>query len=397
MIFYGFKDTSWSMLVLFIPLGFLFFKLLKFVSKWLILRQYRKNPFAVIIKNYERSADSNLLEYIEVFKKSEYVSKFIGSKTDLILGKPYLKLFCGLPESTLSQMKVYIKAFHKNWSNSTHFESQKLNRRLMPIISSNFETSIQKVEYIIHENLNKDFLSFLENGDTLIDIAIWQCYGENQEELAIPNDAFYTSIPTYFYLFVTLLGYAFSNFLVDISLSKQIFQKLENEQRMIMERHARMITIEQLDEMVYLDAALTESLRLGNNKMSIKEALCDIFLPNGVFIPKKSLVQFNTISHNRSASTFNGHPHEFIPERHPELGTKLDVTSKTNLVWGLGSSECPYRRYCAIVMKLFAATLIRSYKISQGNTNQDTTHEGYFLDYFVQHAKSSLYLKMRKI
>ncbi|PVU87857.1 hypothetical protein BB560_006423, partial [Smittium megazygosporum] len=81
-----------------------------------------------------------------------------------------------------------------------------------------------------------------------------------------------------------------------------------------------------LDEMVYLDAALSETLRLGTNSMAMKEVVCDVVLPNGVFVSRGSLIKYNSMTNNRSSKVFRKYPHHYIPERHFQLGTKLDPT-----------------------------------------------------------------------
>ncbi|PVV01911.1 hypothetical protein BB560_003652, partial [Smittium megazygosporum] len=226
----------------------------------------------------------------------------------------------------------------------------------------NKKSNIEKAKCYLRDFTVFNFLLFyLYSKQCLADFIL-----KNQLKYNISNDIFYTSLPSYFYLFVTLLGYKLSNFLIDISLNPTEFKKLEAEQKAIIVEHQKTITAKHLNKMVQLDAAIAESVRLGNSKLSMKEALHDVFLSNGIFVPKGSIVQFNTISYDRSHQIFNKHPHDFIPERHFELGTKLGETSPTNLVWGY-ERTCPYRNYCANIMKLFVANLIRGYTVSQGN------------------------------
>ncbi|PVU85919.1 hypothetical protein BB560_006858, partial [Smittium megazygosporum] len=381
----------------------------------LVKRSLEENkPSPVLMKNYELSTDSNLLEYIGELQKAEYVCKFIGSKTDFILGKPHLLLSASLPESALSRQRFSKKVFHQHWSSKIHYESAKLDSFIRSIVSTNEKFYLKMSEYIIHENINKDLDLFLQNdhvfieniftyiNQILVDIAIRQCYGEsakndskflslimlllgqrfffgekylnellrfrlfsirqesdiareylkgfvtkgtfkkliegskdenhcfvnlilkNQKELDIPDDIFYTSLPDYLYLFVTLIGVKLSNFLVDVSLNPLVCEKLEIEQKSIIAHYGKEITMRHLDKMVYLDAAITESLRLSNNKMPMKEALCDIYLPNGVFVPRSSFCGYSNLARSRSSKLFLDDPHDFIPERHLKLGTKLD-------------------------------------------------------------------------
>ncbi|PVU86218.1 hypothetical protein BB560_006787 [Smittium megazygosporum] len=417
---------------------------------------------------------------------AEYVYRFIGSKSNFNLGKPHLDLFCSLPEDTLSRLKLSKKLFRRDIPYKMHYESRRLDNIMKSILSVNIPVYLQKFEFIIHENMNKDLDQFLQNDYVFIEnifdylqqilanIAIRQCYGEaakndqgilnavmsiagkkisytekylstlskfrffnrksnavrareylmefvtkgkfqelnkgswdldqtvvnlvqkNQEELNIPDDIFFTIIPDYVSLFVTVFGEKLPNFLIDISLNPRIHKILKDEQKKIMAKHGKGITEKQINEMIYLDAALTESLRLDVINLSMREALCDFFLPNGVCIPKGAVVKFSNITHNRSRQIFKRHPHDHIPERQIELGTKLEVTSKTNLAWGFGR-KCPYRKYCATFLKLFAATLLRTYDVSQGEWSKNITHDGYVFEYGASHAKKSLYLSRREI
>ncbi|PVV05203.1 hypothetical protein BB560_000282 [Smittium megazygosporum] len=420
------------------------------------------HPSPVLIKNHELASDSNLLEYIEDFKKAEYIAKFIGTKSEYNLGKPHLQIFCILPENFFSKLRASKNAFHKNWSSEIYFESVKLDSIVRAAISSKNSYSLQNFDYIIRENFHKDASLFLEKKSVFIEDAFsyaskkdpeflnslmlllqsdisfgekymgslrkfrifnikskseiareflrdfvlkgqFQALNEdsfeeneclayillkNQEKFSIPDNVFYTALPSYLYLFITLHGYALSNFLIDISLNPYVFKQLEKEQKKIISKYGEKITTKSLNQMVYLDAAITESFRLGSNNMSMKQSLQDIILPNGVFMPKASFVKFNSITHNRSSEIFKNQPHDFIPERHFFLGNKLNKISITNLTWGLGR-ECPYRKLCSATLKLFSAILIRNYRISQNDANQNITHDGYFFDYIVQHAKTS--------
>ncbi|PVV03338.1 hypothetical protein BB560_002195 [Smittium megazygosporum] len=218
---------------------------------------------------------------------------------------------------------------------------------------------------------------------------------KNQAFFDIPDFIFKSALPDYINTFISFIGTKMSNLIMDISLYPNVRKELEAEQRSLIKKYGRSITSKQIDEMVYLDAAITESLRLGTNN-PMKEAICDSYLPNGAFVQKSSLVKFTTISYNRSSEIYGRDPHCYIPERHFELGTKLEESSLTNIAWGLGR-PCPYRQYCARYMKYFAALFIRLYNITQGSDNGYTGHQGYIFDIHVLHAKKNLFLSRRDL
>ncbi|PVV02767.1 hypothetical protein BB560_002769, partial [Smittium megazygosporum] len=261
-------------------------------------------PLPKLLKNYEVSADSNLLEYIEDSKKAEHVFRFIDSRSDLNVGNPHLRSLSSLPENVFSKHRVQLLIFNKSWTPKTYFETQGFHKLIKYIVSVNTPNYLKQFEHIIHENINIELDNFLQNDYVLI-----------EDVFSFVNEILAD---------------------IDISLSPETFKKLEIEQNRIIAKYGKEISIRQIDEMTYLDAAIIESVRLGSNHMSMKQTLCDIFLPNGVLIPKHTFVKLNRIAHNRSSRVFNKKPHDFIPERHFELGTKLDVTSKTNMLWGLG-------------------------------------------------------------
>ncbi|PVV03119.1 hypothetical protein BB560_002409 [Smittium megazygosporum] len=178
------------------------------------------------MKNHELSTDNNLLQYLQEFKKAGYVSKFVGSKTDFVIGKPHYALYASVPESVLSESQASKKAFHKTWSPKVHLENGRLHPIISSFVSENIPYSLQGFENVIHENIDKDLDLFLQN------------------------------------------------------------------------------------EYVFIE----------NISEYIKQILTDI-----VFVPKGSLAKFNTLTQNRSSQIFKKRPHDFIPERHFKLGTKLDV------------------------------------------------------------------------
>ncbi|PVU84513.1 hypothetical protein BB560_007324, partial [Smittium megazygosporum] len=402
------------------------------------------DPLPALMKNYELSSSSNFLDYLDEFKKAEYVSKFIGSKSDLNLGKAHLLLFSSLPEKAVSSHKLLKKTFYKEFSDKEYLETEKLDSIIRSFVYENVPLFLKEVEYIVHANLSQEDDLFLENSTSSFyfgfDYSIYTTksdpdfcnaielllnqympYGEkyinnllkfkffkrktnyskgskylgdfvlkgkfeelnrnsfdeneciaslllkNQQELEIPNHIFYTSLPNYFYLSVINIGNQLANFFIDASLSPILFRKLETEQRKIIAKHGNALTVKQLDKMIYLDAAITETLRFSTNIISMKESLCDIYLPNGVLISRGSFTKLNTINYNRSSDIFLNHPHDYIPERHFTLGTKLNETSKTNLAWGLG----------------------RKYEVSQGNEDIEAEHGGYFFEYTIRHAKTT--------
>ncbi|PVV02017.1 hypothetical protein BB560_003541, partial [Smittium megazygosporum] len=120
-----------------------------------------------------------------------------------------------------------------------------------------------------------------------------------------------------------LLAPALSNFILDLTLNQKVFYKLAFEQKKIIEKYENDITLEALDEMVYLDACILESMRLGSMSGIPRFVEKDMYLPNGVKIKEKSFVKFGRFTHNRSEKYFLQHPHYFIPERHLKTNTKL--------------------------------------------------------------------------
>ncbi|PVU94312.1 hypothetical protein BB560_005951, partial [Smittium megazygosporum] len=402
------------------------------------------DPSPVIIKNYELSSNSNLLDYLDEFKRADYVCKYTSSKSDFNLGKPHLHFFSSLPDKAFSKHKLEKKTFYKKWSNKDYFMGYKVGYTITSFLHATAPNTLQEIQHIINEKISEDNELFLEsairryygetakndpdfckaveqllnqslsygekcinqllkfrklnykNGrDYLRDFVIKGKFQElnkntfdenecitsvllqNQEELGIPNDIFYTSLPNHFYLYVFNIGNQLANFFIDVSLNPNVFKKLEHEQREIMKMYGNEITINLLDKMIYLDAAITETIRFGSSIMSMKQASCNIYLPNGVLVSKGSLTKFNVLSYNRSSDIFLNLQHDYIPERHIKLGTKLDEASKTNLAWGLGR-QCPYKKYVSVFMKLFTSTIIRSYEVSQRNENNEIEHDGYF-------------------
>ncbi|PVV01896.1 hypothetical protein BB560_003667 [Smittium megazygosporum] len=148
--------------------------------------------------------------------------------------------------------------------------------------------TLQEFEYIIYKHIDKNLDLFFENDSDIAreylrdfvvkgrfqelnkditnkDFCLASIILHDQEKLDVPDDIFFTSLPGYFYLFVSILGFTITNFLIDVSLNPHVLKKLELEQKKIMAKYGKKLTVRRLDEMVYLDAALSETLRLGTN------------------------------------------------------------------------------------------------------------------------------------
>ncbi|CAN8304172.1 unnamed protein product [Cochlearia groenlandica] len=121
---------------------------------------------------------------------------------------------------------------------------------------------------------------------------------------------------------------------------------------------------EDLKEMVYLQAALTESLRLYPSvPMEIKQALEDDILPDGTRIKKGARVHFSTFSMARIESIWGKDCEDFKPERWLKEGKILSVDQFKYAVFNAGPRLCVGKKFAYTQMKMVAATILMKYKV----------------------------------
>ncbi|KAL1188255.1 Cytochrome P450 86B1 [Cardamine amara subsp. amara] len=121
---------------------------------------------------------------------------------------------------------------------------------------------------------------------------------------------------------------------------------------------------EELKEMVYLQAALTESLRLYPSvPMEMKQALEDDVLPDGTRIKKGARVYYSIFSTGRIESIWGGDCEDFKPERWIKEGRIVSGNQFKYVVFNAGPRLCVGKKFAYTQMKMVAAAILMKYSV----------------------------------
>lgn len=121
---------------------------------------------------------------------------------------------------------------------------------------------------------------------------------------------------------------------------------------------------EELREMVYLQAALTESLRLYPSvPMEMKQALEDDVLPDGTRVKKGARIHYSIFSMGRIESIWGKDWEDFKPERWIKEGRIVNGDQFKYVVFNAGPRLCVGKKFAYTQMKMVAAAILMRYSV----------------------------------
>ncbi|KAK9277649.1 hypothetical protein L1049_007195 [Liquidambar formosana] len=123
-------------------------------------------------------------------------------------------------------------------------------------------------------------------------------------------------------------------------------------------------TKEELKKMVYLQAALSESLRLYPSvQIDFKEALEKEVFPDGTVVEKGAQVYFCAYSMGRMESIWGKDCLEFKPERWMKDGQFVNENQFKYAVFNGGPRLCVGKKFAYMQMKMVAASILLRYSV----------------------------------
>lgn len=130
-------------------------------------------------------------------------------------------------------------------------------------------------------------------------------------------------------------------------------------------------TVEELKKMVYLQAALSESLRLYPSvPVELKQVIEHDVLPDGTILKKEARVLYSIFSMGRMESIWGKDCLEFKPERWiNEEGEFVSENQFKYVVFNGGPRLCIGKKFGYMQMKMVAASIIlrHSIKVVEGH------------------------------
>ncbi|CAH2033983.1 unnamed protein product [Thlaspi arvense] len=156
----------------------------------------------------------------------------------------------------------------------------------------------------------------------------------------------------------------------------QVEKRILSEIREIRGKRTRQETcdwfeVEELKEMVYLQAALTESLRLYPSvPMEMKQALDDDVWPDGTRVKKGARVYYSVFSMGRIESIWGKDCEDYKPERWIKEGRIVSGDQFKYVVFNAGPRLCVGKKFAYTQMKMVAAAILMRYsvKVVEGQT-----------------------------
>ncbi|XP_074274369.1 cytochrome P450 86B1-like [Silene latifolia] len=128
--------------------------------------------------------------------------------------------------------------------------------------------------------------------------------------------------------------------------------------------HEIIFKAEELDKMVYLQGALSESLRLYPSlPFNLKQAKEDDILPDGMSIKAGHRVIYHIYAVGRNESIWGKDCSEFKPERWIKDGKFVAENQLKYLVFNAGPRLCVGKKFSYTQMKMVAASILLRYKV----------------------------------
>ncbi|KAJ6355987.1 hypothetical protein OIU78_004167 [Salix suchowensis] len=123
-------------------------------------------------------------------------------------------------------------------------------------------------------------------------------------------------------------------------------------------------TMEELNKMVYLHAALSESLRLYPSvPIEVKEVAEDDVLPDGSIVKKGARVFYCIFAMGRMDSIWGENCLEFVPERWIRDGKFVAENQFKYAVFNAGPRLCLGKKFAYMQMKMVAASVLLRYSV----------------------------------
>ncbi|KAB5519278.1 hypothetical protein DKX38_023597 [Salix brachista] len=134
-------------------------------------------------------------------------------------------------------------------------------------------------------------------------------------------------------------------------------------------------SFEELRDMQYLQAAISETMRLYPPvPVDTKACKSDDVLPDGTFVGKNWFVTYQTYAMGRMESIWGKNCREFVPERWLENGIYRQESPFKFPVFNAGPRMCLGKDMAYIQMKSIAASVIERFEIAVQNKEQCPEH-----------------------
>jgi cytochrome P450 len=151
---------------------------------------------------------------------------------------------------------------------------------------------------------------------------------------------------------------------VEAKLRAELLQKLPK----LAASDDYMPSLEELQDLPYLEAVVCENLRLHPIfPATTRQCIRDTVFPDGTFIRAGAVLRLPHYVMARLKSVWGATAAKFIPERFldPQSGAVLDLPAATSSAFGAGPRVCVGRRLATLEMKLLLACIVGRYHLAE--------------------------------
>lgn len=158
-------------------------------------------------------------------------------------------------------------------------------------------------------------------------------------------------------------------------VEKNILKELENIRTHKRKNISDPFTFDEIREMHYLHAAITEALRLYPPvPVDSKACVKDDIMPDGTFVEKGWFVTYHTYAMGRMENIWGKNCREFLPERWMENGVCRQESPFRFPVFHAGPRICLGKDMAYIQMKSIAASVIERFEIDVVDKEKGPEH-----------------------
>ncbi|CAA7039249.1 unnamed protein product [Microthlaspi erraticum] len=252
----------------------------------------------------------------------------------------------------------------------------------MRFLDIGYEKGLRKAVEVVHEFVDKmvvDRMCKLKEGETLgnrsdVLSRIIEIESHKKSDEKDPSTIrFFRQFCTSFILAGRdTSSVALSWFFWVIQKHPEVENKILSEVRAILRqrvdhktsKNESLFTVKELNDMVYLQAALSETMRLYPPiPMEMKQATEDDVFPDGTYLSKGSRVYFAIYAMGRMESIWGKDCESFKPERWIHSGQFVNDEQFKYVVFNAGPRLCLGKTFAYLQMKTVAASVLLRYSV----------------------------------
>nr|XP_034826810.1 cytochrome P450 4C1-like [Maniola hyperantus] len=295
--------------------------------------------------------------------------------------------------SVLTIGECFMQRFSKVWLHNNFIfnlsETAKIQERVLTDLHALTKKVIKDKRQLLDETSSKQdnpAVSEYENNEkmALLDLLL-----ENEKSGTIDSEGIREEVDAFMFAGYDTTSVAMSFFLMAIANEPDIQDKIYEELHQIMGDTQRCPTMEEMNEMKYLECCIKESLRLYPSVPLIGRKMFKDTVLSGYTVPAHTTCFFSIFDLHRRADLFP-EPERFDPNRFlPENCMKRHVYSY--IPFSAGLRNCIGQKFAMLEMKTILSGLLRRFRVDPVTRPSELV----FRSDMVLRTKDPIYVRFR--